>query len=334
VLLHFQAVDHDTTVWVNGVEVVRHRGGFTPFSADLSGVASPGEETVVVVRARDTRHAVQARGKQAVWYANTDCNYTRTTGIWQTVWLEPVPDAHLRRPRITPDLAGACFHLRLPVSANRPGHRIRAVLSDGAGEIVRAETRADLDLTPRLTLPVPAQRLRPWCPEDPHLYDLRLELLDADGTVVDAAGSYAGLRSVAVDGKAVLLNGRPVFQRLVLDQGWYPDGLMTAPTDEALVRDITLAQPGSTGPACTRRSSRNASSTTPTGSATWSGASSATGAAPARARRATTSGPRPPTSPSGWKPWSATTPTPASSAGARSTRPTRCCTTASPSSTT
>jgi beta-galactosidase/beta-glucuronidase len=242
VLLHFQAVDHDTTVWVNGVEVVRHRGGFTPFSADLSGVASPGEETVVVVRARDTRHAVQARGKQAVWYANTDCNYTRTTGIWQTVWLEPVPDAHLRRPRITPDLAGACFHLRLPVSANRPGHRIRAVLSDGAGEIVRAETRADLDLTPRLTLPVPAQRLRPWCPEDPHLYDLRLELLDADGTVVDAAGSYAGLRSVAVDGKAVLLNGRPVFQRLVLDQGWYPDGLMTAPTDEALVRDITLAQ--------------------------------------------------------------------------------------------
>ncbi|GAB2582005.1 glycoside hydrolase family 2 [Streptomyces capparidis] len=241
ILLHFQAVDHDATVWVNGVEVARHRGGFTPFSADISDAAAPGEEAVVVVRARDTRHAVQARGKQAVWYANTDCNYTRTTGIWQTVWLEPVPEVRLRRPRITPDLAGSCFHLELPLSANRRGLRVRAVLSDESGELDRAETRADLDLTPRLRLTVPAERLRPWCPQDPHLYGLHLELLDADGAVVDAAGSYAGLRSVAIDGKAVLLNGRAVFQRLVLDQGWYPDGLMTAPSDEALVRDITLA---------------------------------------------------------------------------------------------
>lgn len=240
VLLHFQAVDHDTTVWVNGVEVVRHRGGFTPFSADLGGVAAPGEEAVIVVRARDTRHAVQARGKQATWYANTDCNYTRTTGIWQTVWIEPVPDVHLRRPRITPDLAGSRFHLELPLSANRRGHRVRAVLTDATGEVTRAESRADLDLAPRLDLHVPADRLRPWSPEDPHLYGLTLELLDAEGSVVDSAESYAGLRSIAIDGRAVLLNGNPVFQRLVLDQGWYPDGLMTAPSEEALIHDIEL----------------------------------------------------------------------------------------------
>ncbi|MFF5753944.1 glycoside hydrolase family 2 protein [Streptomyces longwoodensis] len=241
VLLHFGAVDHDTTVWVNGVEVARHRGGFTPFTADLDGVAEPGTEATVVVRARDTRHGPQARGKQATWYANSHCHYTRTTGIWQTVWLEPVPrSVALKRPRITPDVASGSFFLELPLTANLPGHRVRAVLSDTSGEVTAAGTRADLDLAPRLVLTVPDERVRLWAPEDPHLYGLRLEVLDADGTVVDAADSYAGLRSVAVRGRRVLINGRPVFQRLVLDQGYWPESLMTAPSDEALVRDIEL----------------------------------------------------------------------------------------------
>ncbi|NKQ23158.1 glycoside hydrolase family 2 protein [Streptomyces galbus] len=241
VLLHFGAVDHDTTVWVNGVEVARHRGGFTPFTADLDGVAEPGAEATVVVRARDSRHGPQARGKQATWYANSHCHYTRTTGIWQTVWMEPVPrSVALKRPRITPDLASGSFFLELPLTANLPGHRVRAVLSDASGEATAAETRADLDLAPRLVLTVPEDRLRPWAPEAPHLYGLRLEVLDAGGAVVDAADSYAGLRSVAVRGKRVLINGRPVFQRLVLDQGYWPESLMTAPSDEALVRDIEL----------------------------------------------------------------------------------------------
>ncbi|MEU3548277.1 glycoside hydrolase family 2 protein [Streptomyces longwoodensis] len=241
VLLHFGAVDHDTTVWVNGVEVARHRGGFTPFTADLDGVAEPGAEATVVVRARDTRHGPQARGKQATWYANSHCHYTRTTGIWQTVWLEPVPrSVALKRPRITPDVASGSFFLELPLTANLPGHRVRAVLSDSSGEVTAAGTRADLDLAPRLVLTVPEERVRLWAPEDPHLYGLRLEVLDADGTVVDAADSYAGLRSVAVRGRRVLINGRPVFQRLVLDQGYWPESLMTAPSDEALVRDIEL----------------------------------------------------------------------------------------------
>ncbi|WP_371554380.1 beta-galactosidase [Streptomyces longwoodensis] len=241
VLLHFGAVDHDTTVWVNGVEVARHRGGFTPFTADLDGVAEPGAEATVVVRARDTRHGPQARGKQATWYANSHCHYTRTTGIWQTVWMEPVPrSVALKRPRITPDVASGSFFLELPLTANLPGHRVRAVLSDASGEVTAAGTRADLDLAPRLVLTVPDERVRLWAPEDPHLYGLRLEVLDADGTVVDAADSYAGLRSVAVRGRRVLINGRPVFQRLVLDQGYWPESLMTAPSDEALVRDIEL----------------------------------------------------------------------------------------------
>lgn len=241
VLLHFGAVDHDTTVWIDGDEVVRHRGGFTPFTADLGDLAAAGREVEITVRARDPKSGPQARGKQATEYANHDCNYTRTTGIWQTVWAEPVPETHLRRPRITPDLAGSAFVLELPLSCNRPGHRVRAVLSDDAGEVCRVETRADLDLAPRLHVALPQGRRREWSPEDPFLYGLRLELLDANGEVADAVDSYAGLRAVGIRGRTVLLNGRPRFQRLVLDQGWYPDGLMTAPSDEALVRDIELA---------------------------------------------------------------------------------------------
>ncbi|GAA2253164.1 hydrolase [Streptomyces ruber] len=241
VLLHFGAVDHDTTVWADGVEVARHRGGFTPFTADLGEAAVPGREITLVVRARDSRHGVQARGKQSTWYANSHAHYTRTTGIWQTVWMEPVPrSVSLRRPRITPDLASGSFFLELPLTANLPGHRVRAVLTDDRGEAARAETRADLDLAPRLVLPVPEDRRRVWSPEDPYLYGLAIEVLDADGNAVDTVRSYAGLRSVAIHGKRLLLNGEPVFQRLVLDQGYYPDGLMTAPTDADLVRDIEL----------------------------------------------------------------------------------------------
>ncbi|WP_406673905.1 sugar-binding domain-containing protein [Nonomuraea sp. N2-4H] len=240
-LLHFGAVDHDATVWVNGVEVVRHRGGFSPFTADLSGVARPGEEATIVVRARDSRHGPQARGKQSTRYHNYECLYTRTTGIWQTVWLEPVPDVHLRRPRITPDVAGSAFTVVAPLSANRPGNSVRVTVSDPDGVVVASTVRADIDLSPTVRLELPAGRVRLWEPGDGFLYDVKIELLDAAGAVIDAVDSYAGLRSVSIDGKRLLINGKPVFQRLVLDQGYYPDGLMTAPSDEALLRDIELS---------------------------------------------------------------------------------------------
>ncbi|MVA76094.1 beta-galactosidase [Auraticoccus sp. F435] len=242
VLLHLGAVDQDATVWVDDVEVVRHRGGFTPITADLSGVARAGQTVTVVVRARDPKEGPQARGKQSVAYANASCHYTRTTGIWQTVWLEPVHPVHLRRPRITPQVGAGRFDLVLPVSRNRPGARVLAVLSDADGEVSRAEVGADLDLAPSLSLPVPDGRRRLWSPADPHLYDLSLTLTDADGTVLDQVQSYAGLRSVALDGDAVLINGEHVFQRLVLDQGYWPQSLMTAPSDQALVDDIVLSQ--------------------------------------------------------------------------------------------
>jgi beta-galactosidase/beta-glucuronidase len=123
VLLHFQAVDYDTTVWVNGTEVGRHRGGFSPFSCDLSRVAAAGDNITIVVRARDSHIPPQPRGKQAREFGPNRAIYVRTTGIWQTVWLEPVPEIALRRPRITPDVANSMLLLEQPISNNSPGLR-------------------------------------------------------------------------------------------------------------------------------------------------------------------------------------------------------------------
>jgi beta-galactosidase/beta-glucuronidase len=240
VLLHFGAVDYDTTVWVDGVEAGRHRGGFSSFTLDL-GLLEPGRRFALTVRARDLREQTQARGKQARQYLNNGCFYTRTTGIWQTVWLESVPETHLRRVAATPRLAEGAFSFRAAVSRNRPGFSFRATVLSGGRPVASAETRADLDLSPAVEVRLPADGIRAWSPEDPHLYDVVYELVDADGETVDEVRSYAGLRSVSIDGQALLLNGEPVFQRLVLDQGYWPETLMTAPSDEALQTDIELA---------------------------------------------------------------------------------------------
>jgi len=244
VLLHFGAVDYETTVWVNGTEVGRHRGGFTPFTCDLGKLVREGEAgatVAIVVRARDSHEPPQARGKQSQKLENHGCHYTRTTGIWQTVWLEPVPDCAFRRPRITPDVANSLFLIEQPLTHNAAGFRLRATLADADGEIVSVTAPVGNTMTPHLYLVVPAGRRRLWSPRDPHLYDIALELLSVSGAVVDRCTTYAGLREIAIHGRDVLLNGEPVFQRLVLDQGFYLDGILTAPSDEALRRDIELA---------------------------------------------------------------------------------------------
>ena len=251
VLLHFQAVDYDATVWVNGQEVGRHRGGFSPFTCDLSHAAQPGERVSIVVRARDNHRDPQPRGKQAQTFGTRGAIYVRTTGIWQSVWMEPVAEIHLGRPRLTPDVANSVIRLEQPLVhrpaaeqfrvVKRTGLRLQAQLLDSAGVVAEAECSAELDLCPQLELRIPDGRRRLWSIEDPHLFVVILRLIDDKGAVVDEAHSYTGLRSVAIDGKAITLNGKPVFQRLVLDQGYYPDGIMTAPSDEDLRRDIELS---------------------------------------------------------------------------------------------
>jgi beta-galactosidase/beta-glucuronidase len=241
VLLHFQAVDYDTTVWVNGIEVGRHRGGFTPFSCDLQGVAAPGQTATIVVRARDSHQKPQARGKQSQKHGNYTCFYTRTTGIWQTVWMEPVHECSMLRPRITPDVAHSCFYLELPLRKSKKGLFLKVSLKDQEGVVCTARCDADRDFSPRLQLTIPENRRRLWSPRDPFLYDLEIELIQADGKTLDRVTSYAGLRSITINDRAVNINGETIFQRLVLDQGYYPDGIMTAPSDEDLKRDIEIS---------------------------------------------------------------------------------------------
>ena len=243
-ILRFEAVDQDATVWANGVEVARHRGGFTPFAADLSQVpgVGAGSEVAVVVRARDPHDQPQARGKQSTWFRPTHANYHRTTGIWQTVWLEGVPADEIRSLRILPSLASTSFSIDVPLSRSTPGTSLEVIASvPGGAEVARASVRADLDLAPHLELAIPAEHVRVWGPGAPELYALQVRLLDGDSGVLDEVRSYAGLRSTSLNAHEYRLNGEKVFQRLVLDQGYWEDTFMTAPSDDAFAADIRLA---------------------------------------------------------------------------------------------
>lgn len=242
ILLHFQAVDYETTVWADGKEVARHRGGWTPFTCDLTGIAKPGSGVTLVVRARDDHRMAKPQGKQSPKPENFGCMYTRTTGIWQTVWLEPVPEVHLQRPRILPDLARGALRITVPVSATRKGWHLRITVGDEQGLVAEQTAPVDAGLIPMLDLFIPEARRRLWTLHDPFLYSLTLELFDDAKQVVDRAAGYAGLRGLSIDGPIVRLNGEAVFQRLVLDQGYYPDGILTAPSDEAMRTDIALSQ--------------------------------------------------------------------------------------------
>jgi beta-galactosidase/beta-glucuronidase len=253
-LLHFGAVDYRATVWVNGAQVASHEGGHTPFCADVTDVLRR-EENVIVVRAEDpSRDTTIPRGKQYWKERSEGIYYTRTTGIWQTVWLELVNERRIAALRLTPDVDAARVDVEVEVEGFEPGLSLRLVVAL-RGDVVldeRAELRAPLierslpllvrgaaPDTPHLSeWPRPAL----WTPEHPNLYDLRLELRGADGKALDTVESYFGVRKIeARDGK-VFLNNRPYYQRLVLDQGYFPDGLLTAPTDDYLRRDIELAR--------------------------------------------------------------------------------------------
>jgi len=238
-LLHFGAVDWETEVFVNGQSVGKHRGGYDPFSFDITGALKPGSAQEIVVAVFDPSDAgTQPRGKQIrkpenIWY-------TPTTGIWQTVWLEPVPKTHVEGLKITPDVDGG----RVLVQANVAGAAGDAVVEltavDGEKTVATAKGKPGEEIA----LAIPEAKL--WSPDSPHLYDLKVSLRDGD-RVVDQAGSYFGMRksSLVKDKAGVLrfgLNGQPIFHFGPLDQGFWPDGLYTHPTDEALKYDIEMTK--------------------------------------------------------------------------------------------
>lgn len=237
IVLHFGAVHHEATVWVNGTEVAHHLGGYTPFSADVTDALGVGEQqlTVRVHSPADKLDIVHGKQRSMPRDDYDGVCFTPSSGIWQSVWLEARPATHLAtlRLRPTPDLTGITVDTTV-----RGPHADTAQLR----LTVRGETSATLvniaaDGRAFAELPLAAPRL--WSSEDPHLYYVEAELTGPDGT--DRVTAYTGLRSITVDGEALYLNGRRLFVRGVLDQGYWPDTGITAPDDAALRRDLELA---------------------------------------------------------------------------------------------
>lgn len=231
-LLHFGAVDYEAAVWVNGRHVGGHRGGYTPFTCDITSAAAPGEN-LLVVRAFDPITPEQPSGKQSE-KESYGCMYTRSTGIWQTVWLEPVASVSALSPEIFASARSGIVRVRVPLEGDTAGARVRVAASLRGGQAVSAEADAS-DGCARLEFSIPNPEA--WGPGSPVLYGMDISVVQG-GSVADSARTYFGMRDVQVDGNRILLNGRPWVSRGILDQGFWPDGLYTAPTDAELRADI------------------------------------------------------------------------------------------------
>jgi beta-galactosidase/beta-glucuronidase len=237
VFLHFGGVDHDCRAWVNGKAVGRHHGGSVSFAFEITGAVKKGGNDLVVYAFDDVRSEVQPSGKQSTRRESYGVHYTRVTGIWQTVWLEARPQRFLESVQIVPDLDERCFVLTPSVSNYRRGLEFRATLLTPNGRRV-ASSGGSAQSGDSIVLSV--KRPRPWSPRDPYLYDLQLELVERR-RVVDSVKSYAGLRKFHIEGNCFYLNNKPIYLRFVLDQGFYPDGIWTAPSDAALKADIEMS---------------------------------------------------------------------------------------------
>lgn len=232
VLLHFGAVDHIATIFMNGKKVGTHTGGYDAFTFDITDFLEAGEN-ILTVGVHDPNDGKSACGKNGV-----RGDYTFTSGIWQTVWLEPVEEQYISRIRLVPDLNNN--RLKVTVYSDAPDYNVLAIVQDNGKEIATAKG------TTNKAFCIPIENPRLWRPDDPFLYDLKLELQDCQEKVTDKVDSYFGMRSISIgkiDGvNRVLLNGKFIFQIGLLDQGYWPDGIFTAPTDKALLYDIALAK--------------------------------------------------------------------------------------------
>jgi hypothetical protein len=236
-LLHFGAVDYDSKVWVNGHQVATHRGGYDGFSADVTDALRPGGQQELIVWAEDLTDATfQPVGKQRR-VGDRGIFYQGSSGIWQTVWMEPVAAAGaVDSLNLTPDLHGSVLRLRANAAPGAEGLTVEAVAYDGHKAVARVSGPVGTELK------VPINKPKLWSPDSPFLYDLRVSVFDGRKRV-DEVGSYFGMREIGkakgADGKLrMTLNGKILFHMSTLDQGFWPDGLNTAPTDEALRFDL------------------------------------------------------------------------------------------------
>lgn len=232
-LLNFGAVDYACTVWINGQEVGHNRGGHVPIQFDIAPYLKSGENRLTV-RVEDRQDPYQPRGKQSHTGLPEGIDYYCTTGIWQTVWLEPVPPMRIEELRVITHAKRNMLELTVFLHAPSAAWRVQVeVLEEGRRVAIAEDSTAVA--TGRLGISIPYAKL--WSPESPHLYDLQVRLYDGNN-LLDEVGSYVGLRGIELRDGKFLLNGKPTYLKMVLDQGFWPDGYLTAPSDEALQTDI------------------------------------------------------------------------------------------------
>lgn len=237
VLLKFGAVDYHATVWVNGMRAGEHEGGNTPFTFDVTSMLTPGSNTVTVRAFDPPTDRYIPRGKQYWEPQSRSIFYTRTSGIWQSVWLEATGDSYLDQVRITPALDGTVrFEGR--ILRPQPNLELTARIRFRDREVATAGGIAE---GPRVTIAAAVTNPRWWSVGSPNLYDVTFELRH-DGVTLDRVTSYFGFREVGVERNRMTLNRNPIYPKLVLDQGYWPDGGLTPPSDEAIQYDIKVTK--------------------------------------------------------------------------------------------
>lgn len=238
VWLHFGAVYFHSEIYIDGALAGRHFGGSSSFGIDITKWVTPGKKHhLIVCASSDLRSGLQSAGKQSLQFASYGCNYTRTTGIWQTVWIEAVAPTGLKSAQVIPDVDQGQFVI-WPRFYRDSKNKLKITVKDGL-KIVSSTTVNGTNTSVAI---LPVKKAKLWSPESPFLYDILYQVIDETGRLVDEVSSYAGMRKVHIEGNKIYLNNKPYYQRLVLDQGFYPDGIWTAPTDEALKRDIQLSK--------------------------------------------------------------------------------------------
>jgi len=241
ILVNFEAVDHDTNVWINGIFVGSHQGGFDRFSFDITPFLNGSGSQIIVVSVKDgTNLSPQLRGKQH--FKPSGIVYTPVSGIWQTVWLEAVSDeAYLSEVKITTDIeSGIVKIIPYGYEALRDSYLVKAEVFKNQSKITEGSISANKSLELKINKP------ELWSPDNPNLYDLKLTLTNRKGQKIDQVNSYFGMRKISLgDHKGVkylFLNNKPLFHYGTLDQGWWPDGLLTPPSDKAMRYDIEITK--------------------------------------------------------------------------------------------
>ena len=244
VLLHFGAVDYRAWVWVNGALVTFHEGGHVPFHAEITHHLQEGENLIVVKAEDPSGELDQPRGKQYWKEKSESIFYIRTTGIWQTVWLEAVLEAYLDRVKMTPDIDADEITIEHWVDGWQPGDELQTEISFG-GQLVAKETVLLQGPNSHRTIRLHDFNVhdpgRMWSPEHPNLYDVTFALRRGEA-VLDKVNSYFGMRKIAIEDGKVFLNNKPYYMKLVLDQGYFPDGILTPPSDDAIRSDVELTK--------------------------------------------------------------------------------------------